>query len=146
MKKQFNTAAVINELKGASIFFPGKKENGEVKGKSLTAPLVDKTHQRNEATQPTQAGKLARSLAREQDSLLEEIRRALKPQGKEVSYVRLTQAEKDQLADIIYSYKRQGIRTTETEIGRIALNFLMEDYKQHGKASVLARLLEILHA
>lgn len=75
--------------------------------------------------------------ARQQDSLLADIRRTVKVQGKEVSYVRLTQEEKNQLSDIIYSYKRQGVKTSETEISRIAINYLIEEYKAHGQASPL---------
>ncbi len=78
--------------------------------------------------------------------MLEDIRKVLKIQGKEVSYVRLTREEKNQIADIIYSYKRQGVKTTETEIGRIAINWLVEDYRSNGKASILACLLAILHS
>jgi hypothetical protein len=88
----------------------------------------------------------ASTLAREQERMLEEIRQAVKVQGKEVAYVRLTREEKNHLADIIYTYKRQGLKTTETEIGRIAINYLVEDYRANGKASILARLLAVLNA
>lgn len=86
------------------------------------------------------------TLAGKQDDMLEEIRKTVKAQGKEVTYVRLTQEEKNQLADIVYSYKRQGVRTTETEISRIAINYLIEEYQANGQASILARLLVLLNA
>lgn len=90
-----------------------------------------------------QASKLASSLAKR--DVIEMIRKAVKVPGKEVSFVRLTAEEKGQLAEIVYTYKRQGKKTSENEINRIAINFILEDYKAEGEnsilASVLARLL-----
>jgi hypothetical protein len=51
----------------------------------------------------------------------------------------LTPQEKQQLADVVYTYKRQGRRTSENEIGRIAINFLMADYRANGGNSMLAK-------
>jgi hypothetical protein len=78
--------------------------------------------------------------------VIEEIRRIVKMPGREVSYVRLTPEEKARLSDVIYTYKRQGQKTTETEINRIALNYLLDDYFEHGEQSVLARVLAALAA
>ena len=78
--------------------------------------------------------------------LVEAIRKVVKVPGKEVSFVRLTQDEKDQLTDIVYTYKRRGRKTTENEINRIAVNFILKDYRTNGQASVLARVLEALQA
>ena len=77
---------------------------------------------------------------------VEAIRQVLKIPGREVSYVRLTPEEKARLSDIVYTYKRQGQKTSETEINRIALNYLMFDFHEHGEHSVLARVLAALLA
>lgn len=77
---------------------------------------------------------------------VEAIRQVLKIPGREVSYVRLTPEEKARLSDIVYTYKRQGQKTSETEINRIALNYLMLDFHEHGEQSVLARVLAALLA
>src|SRR6266536_1003107 len=50
----------------------------------------------------------ASTLARYTDSTIETIRKTVKAAGKEVSFIRLTQNEKNQLADILYTFKRQG--------------------------------------
>jgi len=63
-----------------------------------------------------------------------------------VSFVRLSPQEKAQLADIVYTYKRRGHKTSENEINRIALNFLLADYHAHGAQSMLARVLDALRA
>jgi hypothetical protein len=106
--------------------------------------------------------KLSSKLASNQDSLqarnhastlalsteaLESIRKIVKNPGKEdVLYVRLTKGEKDKLADVIYTYKRQGVRTSDTEVVRVAINTLLEDYKSNGEKSLLAIILASLHA
>ncbi len=74
------------------------------------------------------------------------IRKVVKAPGREVSFVRLSPQEKGQLADIVYTYKRQGQKTSENEINRIALNFLLADYHAHGEQSMLARVLAALQA
>lgn len=87
-----------------------------------------------------------RMLARQPDSLIAEIRRTVRAYGKEVSYVRLTPEEKSLLADITYTYKRQGVKTSENEMNRIAVNFLLLDYRVNGAASILTRVIEALLA
>lgn len=78
--------------------------------------------------------------------VVEAIRRTVKVPGREVSYVRLTPEEKGQLTDIVYTYKRQGVKTSENEINRIAVNFMLADYQEHGEESVLAKVLAALQA
>lgn len=79
-------------------------------------------------------------------SAVEAIRQVIKVPGREVSYVRLTPEEKAQLSDIVYTYKRQGQKTSENELNRIAINYLLLDYHEHGEQSVLARVLAALLA
>jgi hypothetical protein len=93
----------------------------------------------------TEASTLALGVASNVE-LIETIRKTVKTAGKDVSFMRLTAHEKAQLADIVYIYKRQGKKTSENEINRIAVNFLLEDYKENGAASVLAQVLEALRA
>lgn len=83
-----------------------------------------------------------------QDGLIETIRRAVKELGKEAATYRFTQKEKKALANIVYSFKSKdkAIKTSENEITRIAINFLVEDYRKNGKGSILARVLERLNA
>jgi hypothetical protein len=76
---------------------------------------------------------------------LEQIRKVVKQVGKEAATYRLTQSEKQQLADIVYTYKRRGYRTSDNELARIALNWLTLDYQEQGEQSMLARVLETLH-
>jgi hypothetical protein len=78
--------------------------------------------------------------------LIETVRKTVKVPGKEVSFTRLTPAEKDRLRDVLYTFKHQGMKVTENEINRIAVTFLMEDYQAYGQTSVLARVLAALLA
>ena len=73
------------------------------------------------------------------------VRKAVKEFGKEAATHRFTVIEKKEIADLIYTYKNQGIKTSENEVTRIAVNFIMEDYKENGETSVLHKILEALN-
>ena len=75
---------------------------------------------------------------------IELIRKAVKEFGKEAATHRFTEAEKKEIADLLYTYKNRGIKTSENEIARIAVNFVVEDYKVNGENSVLHKLLKAL--
>ena len=79
------------------------------------------------------------------DTIIEPIRRAVKEFGKEAATHRFTLEEKKAIADIIYTYKRRGIKTSENEIARIAINFAIQDFRENGENSVLAKVLEVLN-
>jgi len=79
-------------------------------------------------------------------TIIEAIRKIVKHPGREVSFVRLSPEEKGKLADIVYTYKRQGVKTTENEINRIAVNFLLADYYATGEESILAQVIVALRA
>jgi len=92
------------------------------------------------------ASELASMLAGVESETIDAIRKVVKTQGREVSFIRLTPEEKAQVSDIVYTYKRQGQKTTENQINRIAINYLLHDYHEHGEQSVLARVLASLLA
>lgn len=81
----------------------------------------------------------------QEDELIEAIRLAVRELGKEAATYRFTPDEKKALGDIIYAYKGRGIRTSENEITRIGVNYLIEDYRQNGANSLLATVLERLN-
>ena len=58
----------------------------------------------------------------------------------------MTIDEKEALVDIVYHFKRQGMRTTENEVARIAMNFVLADYRRHGDQSLLVRVINALNA
>jgi hypothetical protein len=88
----------------------------------------------------------ASTIASYPDELVATIRKIVRVPGREVSFVRLTPAEKEQLGEIVYTYKRMGKKTTENEINRIAVNFILEDYRANGEQSILARVIDALLA
>jgi hypothetical protein len=77
--------------------------------------------------------------------VIEVVRKAVKEFGKEAATYRFTVAEKKQLVDLIYTYKNQGVKTSENEITRIAVNFIVEDYRENGENSVLYKILKALN-
>ena len=96
----------------------------------------------HETTQPLHRDTV---IPRYHDAIIEQIRRAVKEFGKEAATHRFTLEEKKAIADVIYSYKRRGIRTSENEIARIAVNFLIDDYRENGENSILDKVLQVLN-
>src|SRR5688572_1166807 len=89
-------------------------------------------------------------LANIQDDIVETIRKTVKQVGKDTLFVRLTPDEKHQVTSVVYAlnemYRGEGRKTSENEIGRIGVNFLLEDYKANGKESILTKVLAALNA
>lgn len=79
------------------------------------------------------------------DTLIPLIRTAVKQFGKEAATHRFTIEEKKAIADLVYSYKKVGTRTSENEISRIGVNFLIEDYQANGQNSILEQVLRALN-
>src|SRR4051812_2021273 len=98
------------------------------------------------STQASDHASKRASTKKREPNVVESIRKVVKRPGKEVVYVRLTPEEKNQLADVVHTYKRQGIRTSDNELGRIAINSLLADYEEHGEQSLLTKVLAALEA
>jgi hypothetical protein len=146
MKKRLDTSGVMNELRGQSVFFPSKTQvpTHQEQGQKPLSEEPQTTPQMQASNHTSiNASKHASMLALEADITV--IHKTLKLIGKEVLYVRLTQEEKSQVTDIEYTYQRQGIKTSGNEIGRIALNVLLADYKANGEQSILAKMLAEVH-
>ena len=78
------------------------------------------------------------------ETIIETIRKAVKDVGKDSATYRFTPEEKKALLELSFSYKMQGYKTSENELIRIAINFMLEDQKQNGRNSVLQRVLDAL--
>jgi len=84
-------------------------------------------------------------LSSDQAAMFTQVRKAVRVRGTEQSIHRLSSQEKRDIKDIVYAYDTQGIRTSEVELTRIALNFLIADHKEQGKGSILAKILSSLN-
>lgn len=80
------------------------------------------------------------------DDYVEAVRKAVKHLGKEAATYRFTADEKRALADIVYNLKTKGIRSSENELTRIAINYMVWEYRQSKQSSILSRVLERLNA
>jgi hypothetical protein len=153
-KKELNTQSVINELRGQSAFFkstppftlsPDKSDTEEKRasGKGQTKkPKVTRKSGHRGVTTPSNH---ATTVSRYHDAIIETVRKAVKELGKEAATHRFTIEEKKAVADIIYAYKNQGTRTSENEITRIAVNFIVDDYRENGENSILDKVLKALN-
>lgn len=171
MKKKLNTDTIVNELRGSSAHFrrPAdvQEENAseavqevdaeeiatEEQAEAPSPPTVvaeasdDETVPKPKARRPTRPrSTTTTNTSGDQVELIELIRKNVKPVGKEAAFCRFTPEEKSALGDVVYTYKRNGIRTSENEIVRVAVNWLIENYHDDGQHSVLAQVLEKLNA
>ena len=80
-----------------------------------------------------------------QESMIELIRKAVKDAGKESATYRFTPEEKKALLELTFTYKVQGFKTSENELTRIAINFILEDHKQNGRNGILEKVLQALN-
>lgn len=80
-----------------------------------------------------------------QEGIIELIRKAVKDIGKESATYRFTPEEKKALLELTFIYKVEGFKTSENELIRIAINFLLEDHKQNGRNSILEKVLQALN-
>jgi hypothetical protein len=76
----------------------------------------------------------------------ERIRTAVRRLGKEAATHRFTVEEKRALGEIVYRYGRRGWRTSENEVVRVAVNWLLADHRERGERSLLHRVLAALRA
>jgi hypothetical protein len=133
---------------------PSLEDKEKKKPIPMSRTIAKKASVKESAQASTLASNQDRLLASKHASILslsaenlESIRKIVKNPGKEdVLYIRLSKEEKDKLADVSYTYKRQGIRTSDNELVRVAINALIEDYKANGESSLLAIIITSLHA
>jgi hypothetical protein len=168
-KKKLDVTTITNELRGQSVFFPTKppissQEQVQVPRPSPVPEVqqpeepkkhhlptnnnADHTHdtvipRHHDTMQPSNHDAMIPLL---EDNTFEVVRKAVKQIGKEAATHRFTLEEKNLLADIEYTYRRQGIRTSENEITRIAINYFIEDYRKNGEQSILAKILKHLNS
>jgi hypothetical protein len=83
--------------------------------------------------------------ATDDDAYIEEIRKAVKQLGEKAATHRFTGDEKDKLSDIVFAYKKKGTTTSENELTRIAVNYMLYDYHKNKQSSIIATVLERLH-
>jgi hypothetical protein len=156
MKKKLNVDSIQSELRGGSAFFPGYKSPDSPATKSVEPKQAETVEsppkERKPAAKPRNSSDT--TIPRHHDTtaplqdtdIFEVVRKAVKQIGKEAATHRFTLEEKNLLADIEYTYKRRGIRTSENEVTRIAINYIVEEYRQNGEESILAKILKRLNS
>jgi hypothetical protein len=173
MSKKFNVNDIINErkneldssplfqsnpidkTKNKAVTVPSKKTEPVVKTQQIRKPEDQSAsarveHQTYDTTIPRYHDTMQPlnhdTTVPQVDDVFDRVRKSVKQIGKEAATHRFTLDEKNHLGDIEYTYKRQGIRTSENEITRIAINYFIEDYRKHGESSLLAKVLQRLHS
>lgn len=154
MKKQLPTSAITDELAGASAFFQPQTEPASQSPavEPVETPLKQPKKQAVKNPAPIDSTDTPMDdllIPRYRDTtvsaFVERVRKAVKKVGKEAAVHRFTPEEKRELAELIYKYARRGQKTSENEIARIGINWLVLDYKEKGEESILAQVLEALN-
>ena len=142
-KKRLDTVRMLNELTGKSRFFepPTQEKSVETTEMKIEPPAPNGSQV---TTVPSNHDTV---IPRHHDStVIEEVRKALKKFGKEAATHRFTLEEKQAIAEIIFTFRQENIRTSENEITRIAINWLMLDHKKNEKNSILHQSLRALNS
>ena len=80
------------------------------------------------------------------DDMVATIAKSMHEVGKEGCTYRLTQREKTALIEIIYHFRMRNCRLSENEIARIAINFLIEDFKAKKNDCLIRRIIDIMQS
>lgn len=150
-KKKLDTVGILNELTGKSRFFepPNQEKLVETTEKQIEPPAPDGNHattisSNHDAVIPRHHDTV---IPRHHDTAtIEVVRKALKVFGKEAATHRFTLEEKQAIAEIIFAFRQKNIRTSENEITRIAINWLMLDHKKNEENSILHQALFALNS
>jgi hypothetical protein len=121
---------------------PPEKVNSNVNGKKKSKAKKTVKPRNHDTMTPRNHDT---TVSRYHDTIIELVRKAVKELGKEAATHRFTEEEKKAIAEIIFTYKNHGIRTSENEITRIAVNFIIQDYKENGEESVLDKAIKALN-
>ena len=135
-KKKISVDSTEFDLGSKSSFFSPQKAASEPE--KVQAPELE----------PSNASMIASkhdSTTASPASTIEAVRKVVKSVGNTPLFVRVTEAEKDELFDITTAYKKKKIKTSENEIARIALNYMINDYKENKQGSALAKVLNALY-
>jgi len=122
----------------------GKKKTKTDKHSKRTQSTKKPSH-RDTMTSHSHAIMTSSMISRHNDAIIEIVRKSVKVIGKEPSTHRLTLEEKRAITEIIYAYKKINIKTTENEIARIAINHLVNDYKENHENSILHQVIKALN-
>lgn len=70
------------------------------------------------------------------------VRRAIKWPGKESAPLRITRPELDRLKAAVRYFEDKGYLTDRTQLIRVALNYMLDDFEHNGDKSFLAEILD----
>ena len=143
-KKKLDTVGILNELTGKSRFFESPMQSKEM---NITKKIIEPPSPPDDNHATTIPSNHDTVVPRYHDTAtIEIVRKALKIFGKEAATHRFTLEEKQTLAKIIFTFRQKNLRTSENEITRIAINWLMLDYKKNEENSILHQALLALNS
>ena len=110
------------------------------------SPLFNEQPQSEEKARSDQGNLTSGLKACHPDDIIATIVKSMRAVGKEGCTYRLTQREKTALIEIIYHFRMRNCRLSENEIARIAINFLIEDFKANKNDCLLRSIIDSMHS
>ncbi len=142
-KKQLDVTGMINELRGQSVFFQKQPASGsleanksqpEKKTKSKSDPRYHDTMVPSNRDTTVSRYHDTKSPQFLDDADIDKVVAAVQETGRAPATYRFTQAEKDGLRSVVFNLRGDGIRTSENELLRIAINLIVlsQEYGEDG--------------
>jgi hypothetical protein len=160
MKQKVDPSIIANELKEGSVFFQRTQSISEPSS-FTTSPSSEEVKEIKDVTDDTTVSRHHDTMTPNDndiipkeissvslpypEEMIEKIRSAVKQLGRAAATYRFTDEEKKSLAHVQHEYEVQNIRTSENQITRIAINFILQDYELHKENSILSRAIESLN-
>jgi hypothetical protein len=72
----------------------------------------------------------------------QKLAETLKEVGRERTSLRMTEDEKAGVAQIVYNLRAEGVKLSENDVFRVALNFVLEDYEFNTPNSLIESVLK----
>ncbi len=116
-----------------------QKKKKKIQPRKSSEAMIPRNH---DTTTPSNHDTM---VPRYHDTIVELIRKAVREIGKEAATHRFTVEEKRAVAKVVFTYKNQGTITSENEIARIAINYVINDYNENGESSILSKVLRALN-
>lgn len=74
------------------------------------------------------------------------VRRAVRWPGKESSPLRITADELNKLKAVVRYFEDRGYATDRTQLIRVALNYMLDDFERRGDSSLFTEILDRINS
>lgn len=107
-------------------------------------PSAKPAYQDNSTDVVQQVREMEEGQTRYETDILDSVRREVSKTGSIPSLYRLNRSEKSRLAQLTFQLKSEGYKVSDTDIVRIALNYVLEDEEATATGGIVRRIIQRL--